>query len=68
MMSAPYRLFQGKDTRQIDGHTTQGARDIAWYWEPVTYEGDVLYSNPYESKNEAESAAQDAYDNGSFTV
>ena len=40
--------------------------DDAWYWEPITYEGDVLYSNAYETREDAEGAAQDAYDNGDY--
>jgi hypothetical protein len=53
-----YRIFQGKTTRQVDGHTTREADAEAWYYEPDDYEGDVLYSAPYPTRDAAEAAAQ----------
>lgn len=54
----PSRLFQGKDTRQIDGHTTQPAEPDGWYYEPSDYEGDTLWSPPYPTREAAEAAAE----------
>lgn len=53
-----YRLFQGKDTRQIDGHTTRPAEAEAWYWEPSDYEGDTLWSEAFATRDAADAAAQ----------
>lgn len=55
---AEYRVFQGKTTRQIDGHTTHEAEPEGWYYEPSDYEGDVLYSEPYATEEEARTAAE----------
>ena len=52
------RIFQGHTTRQIDGHTGQAAQADAWYYEPEDYEGDVLWSEPFASREEAEQAAE----------
>lgn len=59
---ADYRIFQGKDTKQIDGHTTRPAQAEGWYYEPSDYESDVLYSSPYMSKEDAETAAAMEFD------
>src|SRR5215813_11194885 len=55
---AEYRVFQGKDTKQVDGHTTRPADPTAWYYEPSDYEGDVLYSASYPTEEEARTAAE----------
>lgn len=52
------RIFQGQNTGQIDGHTGQAAFADAWYYEPDDYEGDVLWSEPFASRAEAEQAAE----------
>ena len=54
-----YRLFQGWETRQIDGHTGKPAMPTAWYFEPADYEGDVLYSADYADRAAAEEAANE---------
>ena len=53
-----YRIFQGHTTRQINGHTTRAAEPQGWYYEPADYEGDVLYSEPFRSREDAEAAAE----------
>ena len=58
-----YTVFQGKYTRQIDGHTGHLAQDDGWYFEPDDYEGDVLWSAAYLTQADAEQAAQEAQDN-----
>ena len=60
-----YRTFQGHETRQvgIDG----AAYDDAWYWEPAEYEGDTLWSNRYETEEDAKVEAELAYDNGDWS-
>lgn len=50
-----YRIFQGNETRQINGVTGQPANQAAWYCEPEDYAGDVLWSPPLATK----AAAQD---------
>jgi len=55
---AEYRVFQGKDTKQVDGHTTRPADPTAWYYELSDYEGDVLYSASYPTEEEARTAAE----------
>mgnify|MGYP001584453051 CR=1 FL=1 len=54
-----YRVFQGHDTQLIDGHTTRAADAQSWYYEPEDYEGDVLYSEAFGSREDAVAAAQE---------
>ena len=49
----PYRVFQGHETKQIDGHTGAPAQDGAWHFEPADYDGDVLWSAPCATFDEA---------------
>ncbi len=44
-----YRVFCGRATRQItaDGKAADASR---WYWEPVDYDGDVLWSGSYATE------------------
>jgi beta-carotene hydroxylase len=56
-----YRVFQGKDTRQVDGHTGKAALKDSWYYEPSDYEGDVLYSVAYASREAAYEAAEEEF-------
>jgi hypothetical protein len=51
------RIFQGSSTRQVDGHTSKPAQTSGWYWEPEDYEGDVLWSEAYPTREEAAEAA-----------
>jgi len=54
---AEYRVFQGKTTQQVDGHTRRAADAEAWYYEPLYYEGEVLYSASYPTEEAAKTAA-----------
>ena len=54
---ADYRLFQGKTTQRVDSHTRRAADPEAWYYEPLDYEGDVLYSEGYPTADTARAAA-----------
>jgi hypothetical protein len=53
-----YRVFQGKDTRQLDGHTIRPAEAEAWYWEPGDYDGDILWSEAFATREAADEAAR----------
>lgn len=46
----------------------EAALDDAWYCEPISSEGDVLSRTAYETRGNAEGAAQDAYDNGEYDL
>lgn len=52
------RVFQGQTTKQLDGHTGQAAQADAWYYEPDDYTGDVLWSEPFATREAAEQAAE----------
>lgn len=65
--NADYRIFQGHETRQIDGHTLEAAIDDDWYWEPADYEGDVLFSGCYADADEAALGAEDGHDAGDWS-
>ena len=54
---ADYRVFQGKTTKQRDSHTRTAAAPEGWYYEPVDYQGDVLYSEAYTTEEAAREAA-----------
>jgi hypothetical protein len=54
---ADYRIFQGKTTKQLDSHTRAAADPEGWYYEPVDYKSDVLYSEAYATEEEAHNAA-----------
>jgi hypothetical protein len=53
-----WRFFQGHDTQRVDAHTRKPARAEAWYAEPKDYESPVLYSEPFVTRDEAETWAQ----------
>ena len=55
-----YRIFQGKETGQICGVSCKEAEPEKWYFEPVDYAGDVLWSEPFESEGDAFDGAMDA--------
>lgn len=52
-----YRCFLGNDTQQRDGHTGQRAWPARWYYEPVGYASEVLWSIGYETLEDAMDAA-----------
>lgn len=52
-----FRIFQGRETKQLDGVTSKKPKPAAWYWEPTSYEGDVTFSQPCASAKAAEKAA-----------
>jgi len=53
-----WRVFQGRDTQQVDAHTRKPAQAEAWYVEPPDYDSNVLYSAPFVTREEAETWAQ----------
>lgn len=52
-----YRVFQGKDTKQIY-YDRRPAQPNHWFYEPEDYEGDVIWGYAYLSKEEAIEAAE----------
>ena len=52
-----YRVFLGSTSRQLDANPGCKRDDAAWYFEPVDYDGDVLWSPAYATKAEAIAAA-----------
>jgi hypothetical protein len=52
-----WHFVQGRDMQRVDAHTRQPARAQAWYAEPADYESDVLYSEPFATRAEAEAWA-----------
>ena len=57
MVSGTFRVFPGENTRQVDGHTGAPAQGSRWYYEPLTYQGDILWSIPYGTQTQAAQAA-----------
>jgi hypothetical protein len=53
-----WRFFQGHDTQRVDAHTRKPARAEAWYAEPKDYDSNVLYSEPFVTREEAEDWAK----------
>lgn len=53
-----WRFFQGHDTQRVDAHTRKPARAEAWYAEPKDYDSNVLYSEPFVTREEAEAWAK----------
>jgi hypothetical protein len=53
-----WRFYQGQDTQRVDAHTRKPAQAEAWYVEPADYEGIVLYSEPFVTRDEAETWAK----------
>ena len=47
------RIFKGSETKQVDGTTRKPANPKAWYFEPVDYEGDTLWSRPERTLGDA---------------
>jgi hypothetical protein len=54
------RIFQGRETKQLDGVTSKRPKKSAWYWEPADYEGDLTWSRPTSSFERAVAAAEQA--------
>ena len=53
-----WRFFQGRETHRVDAHTRKPARAEAWYAEPKDYDSNVLYSEPFVTREEAEAWAK----------
>jgi hypothetical protein len=53
-----WRFFQGHDTWRVEAHTRKPARAEAWYAEPRAYDSQVLYSEPFVTRDEAEAWAE----------
>jgi len=53
-----WRFYQGRDTPRVDAHTRKPAQAEAWYAEPADYESVVLYSEPFVTRDEAETWAK----------
>lgn len=56
-LSRRWRFFQGHDTWRVDAHTRKPAQAEAWYAEPREYDSQVLYSEPFVTRDEAEAWA-----------
>jgi hypothetical protein len=54
----PWRVFQGHATHRVDAHTRKPAQAQAWYAEPADYDSNVLYSEPFVTRDEAETWAK----------
>jgi hypothetical protein len=57
-LSRDWRFFQGQDTQRVDAHTRKPAQAEAWYAEPREYDSNVLYSEPFVTRDEAEAWAK----------
>jgi hypothetical protein len=53
-----WHFFQGRDTYRVDAHTRKPAQAEAWYAEPRAYDSQVLYSEPFVTRDEAEAWAE----------
>ena len=45
-----YRIFQGRETKQIEAPGGYPVIPDAWYYEPEDYEGDSVWSEPHVSR------------------
>jgi hypothetical protein len=57
-LSRRWRFFQGRETQRVDAHTRKPAQAEAWYVEPRKYDSNVLYSEPFVTREEAEAWAE----------
>jgi hypothetical protein len=57
-LSRRWRFYQGHDTWRVDAHTRKPAQAEAWYAEPRAYDSQVLYSEPFVTRDEAEAWAE----------
>jgi len=53
-----WKFFQGHETHRVDAHTRKPAQAQAWYAEPANYDSPVLYSEPFVTRDEAETWAK----------
>ena len=51
------RVFQGRETRQVEGVSGKSPEPLKWFYEPADYEGDTLYSKAFDTQDEAIDAA-----------
>jgi hypothetical protein len=54
------RVFRGDETEQVAIHVAglSPPDPNLWYWEPAEYDGKVLYSKGYATREEAIYAAE----------
>ena len=52
-----YRVFQGRETDQVDTIEGEKAIPYAWYWEPADFTGSKLWSPAFSSFGAAKAAA-----------
>ena len=57
-MAKTFRVFQGSETKQIRGDSAKKPAPTLWYYEPGDYEGDVLWSEAFPTREVAEAAAR----------
>ena len=53
METKAYRVFRGDQTKQRNGRTGERANPGQWYYEPLDYVGDVLWSRAYDTEESA---------------
>jgi hypothetical protein len=55
-----YRIFTGDETNQVECHPfPKPANPTSWYFEPLDYEGDTLWSQPFTTSKEAMAAVNE---------
>lgn len=58
MTRQQYRVFQGKDTKQVY-HSRMPVEADRWFYEPADYDGDVIWEGfGYDTKEAAIEAAE----------
>lgn len=57
-MAQQYRIFQGHETQKVEDVTGRPANPHRFYYEPVHYQGHLLYSEAYCSFDAAVNAAE----------
>lgn len=48
-LNVTFRVFRGNETKQVDINGWKAIPEF-WYVEPYDYTGDILWSPPFESK------------------
>lgn len=56
IVTGDVRLFLGSESRQLDASGHRAAPE-QWYWEPIDYDGDVLWSDGFGSRSDAYQSA-----------
>jgi len=51
-------IFRGSETKQVDIHGSPALPD-RWYWEPDDYNGDILWSDSFNCRDQAEQDAEE---------